>query len=191
MSRKKDWMETRQTLRAEADQVLSTLSPSNETAQPVDVMLHELLVHKVELEMQIEELQRAHASLEEARDRYAECCESSPMGLLTISRDGMITESNPKGATLLGVERATLIRRRLGSFVAPRDGDRWNRIFLDVMDRAGLGEEACVVGMVRADGATFDAYLSCRRYEPVGGSPVLRLTLFDLDQVRRAQDGKK
>ncbi|GAB6040393.1 PAS domain S-box protein [Endothiovibrio diazotrophicus] len=188
MSREKDWVERRQTLRTEADQVVAAISPARERARPADVMLHELLVHKVELEMQIEELRRAHASLEEARDRYAECCESSPMGLLTVCRDGVITESNPKGATLLGIERAKLIRSRLGRFVSPADGDRWQRVFLDVMDRPGLEEQACVVGMVRADGTPFEAYLSCRRYEPAEGPPQLRLTLFDIDQIRRAKD---
>lgn len=180
------WVEKRRMLRTEADRVVGTIYSPNFTAQPADVMLHELLVHKVELEMQVEELQRTHAALEEARDRYGECCEYSPVGMLTINRDGLITESNLKGAALFGVERATLLERHLEGLVSPQDSDRWHRIFRDIMDPVDLAERAYVLKLVCADGATFDAYLSCRRHEPVGGPAVLRLTLFDIDQIRQA-----
>jgi PAS domain-containing protein len=85
---------------------LASLSPAEATAQPADVMLHELLVHKVELEMQIEELAAgAHVALEEARDRYAEYYEFAPVGYLSIGGAGEITEVNLTGAALLGVDR--------------------------------------------------------------------------------------
>lgn len=55
-------MDKRQSLRTRAEELLTGISRTEETSQPAEVLMHELLVHKVELEMQIEELQRARAS---------------------------------------------------------------------------------------------------------------------------------
>ena len=44
--------------------MVGSFSPRSMAAQPSEMLMHELLVHKVELEMQNEELRRAHAELE-------------------------------------------------------------------------------------------------------------------------------
>lgn len=181
--KKRDWIENRRLMRDVAHRALSSLSPPAETAQPTEVMLHELLVHKVELEMQIEELQRTHTALEEARDHYAEYYEAAPVGYLTLGRDGLIREVNLTGAAMLGVDRAALIQRRLATFVSPRDGDRWHRLLLDLMEHPETERQSLVLEMTRAGGATFSAYLDCRRKESTEGTPTLRLALFDISQI--------
>ena len=55
-------IDKRQSLRTNAEGLLNGISRVAETSQPAEVLMHELLVHKVELEMQIEELQRARAA---------------------------------------------------------------------------------------------------------------------------------
>jgi hypothetical protein len=86
MSLKWYGVERRQSLRAKADAMVGSLSPEETEARPAEVLMHELLVHKVELEMQNEELRRAYAALEEARDRYMELYEFAPVGYVSISR---------------------------------------------------------------------------------------------------------
>jgi PAS domain S-box-containing protein len=184
MKQKKDWIEKRQTLRTDADSALSSLSPEEANAQPADVMLHELLVHKVELEMQIEELQRAHIALEEARDRYAEYYEFAPVGYLSISAEGVITEVNLTGAALLGLDRAALIQRRFANFVSPRDRERWNCLFLEMMGQAEIEQQAVALQMTRADVSTFEAYLDCRRPHLPDAPRALRITLFDIGKLK-------
>ena len=72
MTQKWDGIDRRISLRAEAEGMVVSLSPEEAGTQPTEMLLHELLVHKVELEIQNEELRRAHNAMEEARDRYVD-----------------------------------------------------------------------------------------------------------------------
>lgn len=187
MKRKKDWIKARQTLRAEADRALAGLSPTDDAAKPAVAMLHELLVHKFELEMQIEELQRVHAELEEARDHYAEYYESGPIGYFALDREGRIAESNLTGAALLGVERFALADRRLAHFVSARDQDRWHCLFLNMIEHTDIEPLAFILEMARPDGTTFDAYLDCRRLQSPDALVTVRVTLFDIGKIKQAE----
>lgn len=71
-------------------------------------LLHELQVHKIELESQFEEVRRSRAEVEQSRARYAELFELAPMGYLAVSRAGFITDANRAAAALLEVEPSAL-----------------------------------------------------------------------------------
>jgi PAS domain-containing protein len=136
MNQKWDGIERRASLRAEAEAMVGSFSLEEMAAQPADVLMHELLVHKVELEIQNEELRRAHTAMEEARDRYMDLYEFAPVGYITISREGLIGEINLTGSALLGFDRTMLIGRRFSKFVAEKDRDRWHRLFMNMMKNA-------------------------------------------------------
>lgn len=187
MKQKKDWIQARDVLRAEADRTFSSLPLAGMAAKPAETMLHELLVHKFELEMQIEELKRTYAELEEARDRYLEYYECAPIGYLTVDREGRIAESNLTGAEQLGVERIAQIGQHLAHFVSTRDQDRWHRVFLHMMEHPEIEQLGVVLEMVRLDRTTFDAYLDCRRLQPPDGLPTVRVTLFDIGKIKQAE----
>jgi PAS domain-containing protein len=187
MKQMKDWMQAREALRSEADQAFSSLPLAGMTAKPAEKMLHELLVHKFELEMQIEELKRTYAELEEARDRYIEYYECTPIGYLTVDREGRIAESNLMGAALLGVERVAQIGQHLAHFVSTRDQDRWHRVFLNMMEHPEIEQLDVVLEMARLDRTTFDAYLDCRRSQSLDALPTVRVTLFDIGRIKQAE----
>jgi diguanylate cyclase (GGDEF)-like protein/PAS domain S-box-containing protein len=84
-------------------------------------LLHELQVHRIELEMQNEELRQARAEVETALDRYTDLYDLAPVGYMTLDRNGAISAVNLSGASLLGGERSRLIGRRFGQFVAASD----------------------------------------------------------------------
>ena len=88
-------------------------------------------MHQIELEMQNEELRRAHLALEESRDRYVDLYEFAPVGYLTLTGEGLISEVNLTGATLLGEERKKMLQRRFARFVTPEDSDRYHRLFIE------------------------------------------------------------
>ncbi len=191
MKQKIDWIEKRLTLRREADTMLSSVSPALAAGKPMDVLLHELLVHKVELEMQVEELKRAHTDMEVARDHYLEYYEFSPVGYFAISRDGVISEINLTGATMLGVERAALVNRRMAEFISEQDRDRWHGLIPSLLDAAQIERTVFMLEMLRADGTAFDAYFDCQAREHMTETsvlrPVLRFALFDAGKIMQAE----
>jgi PAS domain S-box-containing protein len=81
-------------------------------------LLHELQVHQIELEMQNTELRQALDEAETAFEKYAELYDFAPVGYFTLDRKGIIFAANLTGASLMGIERAQLIGRRFGLFVA-------------------------------------------------------------------------
>ena len=98
-------------LRAKAEAQIASAPLTEAPDRSAEELLHELRVNQVELEMQNDELRRAQAIIEESRDRYVDLYEFSPVGYLTLTRDGMIAEVNLTGAALLGTERSKLIGR--------------------------------------------------------------------------------
>ena len=74
-------------------------------------LVHELRVHQIELEMQNQELQGARAEAEAGLERYTDLYDFAPVGYLTLTSDGMISEINLTGATMLGMERSHLLHR--------------------------------------------------------------------------------
>ncbi|WP_228124875.1 PAS domain-containing protein [Candidatus Methylospira mobilis] len=190
MERRPDWIKKRQSLRKKSEDVLAGVSQADKALLPYEVLQHELLVHKVELEMQIEELRRSHIAMEEARDLYVDLYDFSPVGYITINRECLISEINLTGAALLGVDRAKLVNRRFSQFISPQDQDRWHSLFLKTMKDTGTEKQAFVFEMTRSDGFTFHAYLDCRRRESLDAPPTLRLVMIDIGKIKQAEAEK-
>lgn len=187
MKSKKNWIKSRQSLRTEAEGMLPKLSPVPDLNAPIDVVLHELLVHKVELEMQVEELRRTHEAMEEARDRYLDLYDFAPVGYITLNRECLITEINLTGAELLGVHRAKLLQRRFTRFVSPQDQDLWHCLFIRLMEQPEPGKQTLVLEMTRVDAAPFYGYLECQHHISSTGATTLRLALFDISKIRQTE----
>ncbi|NTW88999.1 MAG: diguanylate cyclase, partial [Desulfobulbaceae bacterium] len=54
------------------------------SCQEVDQLVHELGTHKIELEMQNEELREAMEKLESSHSKYADLYDFSPMGYFSL-----------------------------------------------------------------------------------------------------------
>jgi PAS domain S-box-containing protein len=72
-------------------------------------LVHELLFHQLELEMQNRELREAQGRIEASRARYQELYDHAPVAYATLDARACIAEINVTGASLLGHERETLI----------------------------------------------------------------------------------
>jgi PAS domain S-box-containing protein len=86
-------------------------------------LVHELQVHQVELEMQHNELQETQEKLRQERARYAELYHNAPVGYLTTTPDGIISEVNNTGARLLGRDAVALNGQSLTQWIVPDDQD--------------------------------------------------------------------
>lgn len=87
--------------------------------EKVRALLHELQVHGEEITAQNEQLKKAQAELEHARDRYADLYDFAPIGYLSVNRAGAITDVNLVGAALLGHNRSFLDRLPLLTAAQP------------------------------------------------------------------------
>lgn len=180
MSKQKG-LERRNSLRAHAEAMISELSATNKTML-TEVLTHELLVHKVELEMQNEELRRAQLVIEEARDRYLDLYEFAPITYITLNSAGAINAINLTGALQLGADRAKLINKRFSSFISDIDKDRWYRLFISLVKPATEREtpQKFRLTIMRRDHSTFDAFLCCLLNKTSDSPPLLRIALMDI-----------
>jgi PAS domain-containing protein len=125
-------------LRLKAEKLLKEKQKtrSKPLVPPDDLKLfHELQVHKIELEMQNEELQQAYEAQELALKKYTMLYDLAPMGFFTIDREGMIIELNFTAADLLGEKRFSLISSNIRVFImegsVPVFNNFLDRIFTD------------------------------------------------------------
>ena len=172
----------RQALRVEAETMLASLAPSETAASSNELLLHELLVHKVELEMQNEELRRAYTAMEEARDRYVGLYDLAPVGYFTLDRECLIGEVNLTGAALLGVDRHQLVNRPFSNFVSAQDKERWARQFAGLMTHNASDRHTFNLEVRRDDGSIFPAGIVCQCRDSALAAPNLNMALIDLSQ---------
>jgi PAS domain S-box-containing protein len=100
------------------------LDANAETVEPLSPqaifeLLHELNVHKIELEMQNQELRSTQLALEISQNQYFTLYEFSPVGYFRLGQNGLILEVNLAGAGLFGMEKQRLLNRGLSRFIAP------------------------------------------------------------------------
>jgi PAS domain S-box-containing protein len=110
-------------------------------------LVHELQVHQIELEMQNEELVQARGGLEEALGKYTDLYDFSPVGYVTLGRDGAIRRVNLTGARLLGLERTRLEGKHFRFFVVEPDRSVFNAFLEKAF--ASLAKEACEVALLK------------------------------------------
>lgn len=173
------------TLRAAAEAQLKA-STTGEQTHSAEKLLHELQVHQIELEMQNQALRQTQAELEESRQRYVDLYDFAPVGYLSLSENGKISEINLTGATLLGEDRSQLLERRFSSFVAATDQPGWRQHFLHSLQHPD--QQTCDLSLQRSNGTRFDARLHCLSHTTVGAAPSLRLTLTDITKLKQAED---
>ncbi|MGR9013404.1 MAG: PAS domain-containing sensor histidine kinase [Gammaproteobacteria bacterium] len=110
---------------AEAMMTHSSADIAKMSIEDIQKLLFEFQVHQIELKMQNDELNRAHQELTASRNSYAQLYDSSPVGYLTLSEQGIIQKANVAAATLLGCPKDELINKRLGAFIHPSDQDEY------------------------------------------------------------------
>lgn len=150
--------------------------------------LHELRVHQIELEMQNEELRRAELELEVSRARYFDLFDLAPVGYCTISKKGLILESNLAAATLLGRggRRDALSHLPLTRFILNQDQDLY---YLHRKRALETGTpQACDIRMVKDDETAFWAHLQLIAVQDEGHAPALRVVLTDISERKRAEE---
>ncbi len=92
--------------------------PHAPSPEEVEQLVYELEVHRIELEMQTDELRETQQQLEASRDRYADLYEFAPLGYVSLDHHGRIREINHAAAKMLSREGAMAISRHFVGHVA-------------------------------------------------------------------------
>ncbi len=171
-----------QDLRSRAEDALRKTERDVRALAPDDLqrLVHELQVHQIELEMQNDELRRAHAELEESRERFQALFDDAPAGYLDVDADGVIVRANIAAGKLLGIAPARLPGRRLQELVGPEDLRQLREHLRVVFERGEAA--ACELLLVRSGGNSLAARLDM--------SPRVRgclMLVTDISERKRAE----
>jgi PAS domain S-box-containing protein len=160
-------------------------SPLPLSPDALQAMLHDLQVHQIELQMQNEELLRAHIALDELRAHYFDLYDMAPVGYCTISASGYLAQANLTLATLLGLARGALMSKHFSLFLERSDRDDW---YLLCKAQLASGEpKTCELHMLRHDGPSFWAELQVCVVAEAGVEPCLRVVVTDISARKADQ----
>lgn len=128
------------------EQSFSELSP-----EQVQQLLEDLVVSKIELEIQNAHLSEARSQLELTLNEARELYDFSPVGSFSVDHTGTIVKLNLAGARLLGQERVHLLGSRLDQFFPDAERASLNAM-LDLAEKSGDVQHGDLA--VRGDGRT-------------------------------------
>jgi PAS domain S-box-containing protein len=107
-------------------------------------LIHELDVHRVEIELQNDELASAISETKLLAEKYQNLYDFSPVGHYTLSIRGDIIELNLMGAQLLGKDYINLKGSKFGFFVSEETRPVFN-FFIEKIFKNGVKETCEVV----------------------------------------------
>ncbi len=173
-------------LAEEKAQAIQARQPETLSSEEAGRLIHELQVHKIELELQNEELRRAQGELEASRARYFDLYDLAPVGYFSLSEQGLILEANLAGAGLLGLARRDLINQPISRYIFPEDQDFYYRHRKQLLE---TGEpRVCELRMLRANAAPFWARLETTVAHDTSGATVCHTVMSDISQGKRIED---
>jgi PAS domain S-box-containing protein len=176
-------------LRKKAEEQLGDTLKNETVLYDCQELKHELDVHQLELEMQNEELRHAILMLEEERNRYANLYDFAPVGYLTLTLNGLISEINLTAAYLLGMDRKKLLNLNFAKFVAPRDSDWWYLFSIDTMKHTERRNTELTLKCNNNTTSYFQ--VDCQPITSPDKSPMLRMSLTDISEHKRIEDELK
>ena len=149
-------------------------------------VVHDLHVYQIELEMQNRELREAQAELLAANARYLDLYEFAPVAYCTLDREERIQEANLTAAALFGLERGSLIARRLSSIV-PREDRKQLRDHLKRCFEEGA-EDALDLTLAFRDGEPVMVRLVSKPVLDEAATVIAcRVTLTDISALKRSE----
>ena len=170
----------------------SDLSPdvvAEMTVEDTQLLFHELRVHQIELQMQNEELRHTQQSLHDERERYFNLYELAPVGYCTVSDIGLILQMNLTAATLLGIDRATLVNHPFTRLIYGEDQDLYYLLHRQIGESSQ--QQACELRLVKKDGSLVWVQLLITSAEVEAQTPVHRIILSDITAIKKSEQERR
>jgi len=189
MAEKKKYAGDADDLRRRADEAvsLSTGRTANDPQQltAIQRLAQELRVHAVELDMQNEELLRAHQELENSKAKYFDLYDMAPMGYCTINNHGLIMEANLAAVTMLGVPRSAFVNQFLSSFVLSEDKNTYYQ-FRKLLVEAGTPQPV-EMRLSKKDGKVIWVSMEAAMSRNAEGELVTRVVMNDIAERKKVE----
>jgi PAS domain S-box-containing protein len=133
-------------------------------------------------------LQHARLELEFAHDHYQALYHHSPVGYISINREGFIVDVNASAARLLEGGRQQFIDTLFADLVQPHDLERWQRLLAALQEgKTSPVRQRLECGITRVTGSPFIAQLDCLRLTAPHKGVSLLLTITDISQVKQLE----
>jgi diguanylate cyclase (GGDEF)-like protein/PAS domain S-box-containing protein len=159
------------------------------SALEVQQIVYDLRVHKIQLEMQNEELRAAQLNMEKSQARYFELYNMSPIGYCTLSEKGIIQEANLTIATLLDIPRSRLLGQPFSLFVFKADQD----FFYLKTKNLLINQQtmSCDLRMLTSNKGTLWVHLTCTSRKKDDGSVELHFGVSNITEQRMLQQQQR
>ena len=148
-------------------------------------LVHELEVRQVQLRIQNDTLRAVRLDLAAAHDRFDDLYDAAPVGYFTLDMEGLVTQANLTGATLLGTARDALRGHGFTRFVESAHVERWLAHLQQVWQAGGARRVELVLR--KASEEVFHGQLDCVTDMPAHGAASLQITLTDITQRKLAE----
>lgn len=165
---------------------LSSADPSSLSREQIELLIHELRVHQIELEMQNEQLRATQSAAETARARYFDLYELAPVGYVTLRHDDAIVEANQQAGELLGAGRGKIVGTSFSAFVVADDQDDYYRFRRRLRDSVAL--QICEVRLrSQTRRPVWVRLVATHSRADQDAEAVIRVALSDISVVRTLQ----
>jgi PAS domain S-box-containing protein len=164
-----------------ADIDVSKLSPDE-----IHKLIIDLQIREIELEIQNEELLKAQAELQIARDKYVDLYDFIPVGYLTVTciKNSAISiiDANKAICELLGIKRQILIGSHITKYIDRESQDNFYLFFKNTIE-AGHKQIAEIL-MHRTHGTPFYARLESKLTD----NNKVSIAIIDISDRKRAEE---
>ncbi len=178
-------------LRRHAEQRLTEgPKPGIETAESISpeliqILVHELRVHQIELELQNEELRRTQAELDASRSRYFDLYDLAPVGYCTLNEQGLILEANLTACRMLGVARSSMTMVPFSRFIVPDDQDQFYLHRYQLL--RSEESQSCELRLLRQDHTSVWVQLASSLAQGPNDAVLHRAVLTDITAIKTAE----
>jgi two-component system, chemotaxis family, sensor kinase Cph1 len=175
-------------LRKKAEEILDNrLDRIKKNSTNDTELIHELRVHKIELEIQNEELRKSQRKLEDYQRKYFDLYNFAPNGYFTLDNDGIISDVNLAGAALLGVGRRDLYNTAFIRYITPDNRNQFHHHLLE-LERDTDIKHTTELKLLKIDNGSFYAHLESKNIlDGDGNFKEFRIAVTDITAIKNTE----
>jgi PAS domain S-box-containing protein len=175
-------------LRKKAEKILENQSIQiKEKSINTNELIHDLRVHKIELEIQNEELRESQVKLEDSQHKYFDLYNFAPDGYFTLDRNGIILEVNLSGASLLGVWRRDLYETAFIRYIVQEYRNQFHK-YLSKIEKNANDKQTLEIKLLKYDKSSFYAHLEAISIQDNNGNfKEFRIAVTNITELKNTE----